>query len=82
MNKTIEKVRDTLMERLEKNIAEHSDCKLTPKFQTEISNTLDTVLELCDDDDMDEFATFSTLLELHIANDTIFQLNEFLKEFN
>ena len=81
MNKIVEQVTGALKDRLSKNIPEHGDCKLSAKFKAEISETMETLLELCDEDDLDGLLAFSSLLELAMNEKSIEGLYDYLSNY-
>ena len=84
--KTIEILKVALIEITDRSIAEgKGDKKFSAKFFDKLHNVINELEEIVvsmvdDDDDVDEFITFSGLIELHVGNDTVFQLNKFLRE--
>ena len=72
-----------LIEMTDRSIAKgKGDNKCSSKFFHDVQDTNNKLALLCDEDEVDEFAVFSGLVELHIGNDTVSQLNQFLKEWN
>lgn len=81
MTSFIGELRLALIERLEKNIGKHSECKLSKKLKADIQSAIDVFDETFDVSvDTDNELTFLTLLELHIYHDTIGELYEWLKD--
>ena len=72
----ITEIKNVLIERLEKNVGEHSDCKLSKSFKADIQNAIDTLETSVD---TEEELAFLTLLELHTYKDTIGGLYDWLK---
>ena len=81
--KTIDKLKAALIEITDKSIARgNGDKKCSKKFFDDVHNTINELETMfVDEDDVDEFVTFSVLVELHIGNDTALQLNQFLKKY-
>ena len=81
--KTVDKLKAALIEMTDRSIAKgKGDNKCSSKFFQDVQDTNNKLALLCDDEELDEFAVFSGLVELHIGNDTVSQLNQFLKEWN
>lgn len=81
--KTVDKLKAVLIEMTDRSIAKgKGDNKCSSKFFHDVQDTNNKLALLCDDDEVDEFAVFSGLVELHIGNDTVSQLNQFLKEWH
>lgn len=81
--KTVDKLKAVLIEMTDSSIAKgKGDNKCSSKFFHDVQDTNNKLALLCDDEEVDEFAVFSGLVELHIGNDTVSQLNQFLKEWN
>ena len=81
--KTVDKLKAALIEMTDRSIAKgKGDNKCSSKFFQDVQDTNNKLALLCDDEELDEFAVFSGLVELHIGNDTVSQLNQFLKEWH
>lgn len=80
--KTVDKLKDVLIEITDRSISKgKGDEKCSSKFFHDVQDTSNKLAMLCDDEEFDEFAVFSGLVELHVGNDTVSQLNQFLKEW-
>lgn len=80
---TIDMLKEALIEITERSIAKgKGDEKCSTKFFHDVQDTNNKLALLCDEEEVDEFAVFSGLVELHIGNDTVSQLNQFLKEWH
>lgn len=81
--KTVDMLKVALIEITDKSIAKgKGDKKCSSQFFQDVQNTINKLQELLvEDDDENEFITFSGLVELHVGNDTVSQLNQFLKEW-
>lgn len=80
---TVDKLKEVLIEITDKKIGiGKGDEKCSSKFFQDVQNTNNKLAILCDEDELEEFMVFSSLVELHIGFDTISQLNQFLKEWN
>ena len=81
--KTVDKLKIALIEITDRSIAEGKGDELcSSKFFDDVHNAINELeTMLVDEDDVDEFITFSGLVELHIGNDTALQLNQFLKKY-
>lgn len=81
--KTVDKLKAALIEMTDRSIAKgKGDEKCSSKFFHDVQDTNNKLALLCDDEELDEFAVFSGLVELHVGNDTVSQLNQFLKEWH
>lgn len=81
--KTVDKLKAALIEMTDRSIAKgKGDNKCSSKFFHDVQDTNNKLALLCDEEEVDEFAVFSGLVELHIGNDTVSQLNQFLKEWH
>ena len=81
--KTVDKLKAALIEMTDRSIANgKGDEKCSSKFFHDVQDTNNKLALLCDDEELDEFAVFSGLVELHVGNDTVSQLNQFLKEWH
>lgn len=81
--KTVDKLKAALIEMTDKSIAKgKGDNKCSSKFFHDVQDTNNKLALLCDDEELEEFMVFSSLVELHIGFDTISQLNQFLKEWH
>lgn len=81
--KTVDKLKAALIEITERSIAKgKGDEKCSSKFFHDVQDTNNKLALLCDDEELEEFMVFSSLVELHIGFDTVSQLNQFLKEWH
>ena len=81
--KTVDKLKAALIEMTDRSIAKGKGGeKCSSKFFHDVQDTNNKLALLCDEEEVDEFAVFSGLVELHIGNDTVSQLNQFLKEWH
>ena len=80
---TVDMLKEALIGVTDKSIAKgKGDEKCSSKFFHDVQDTNNKLALLCDDEEVDEFAVFSGLVELHVGNDTVSQLNQFLKEWH
>lgn len=81
--KTVDKLKAALIEMTDRSIAKgKGDNKCSSKFFKDVQDTNNKLALLCDDEELEEFMVFSSLVELHIGNDTVSQLNQFLNEWH
>ena len=81
--KTVDKLKAALIVMTDRSIAKgKGDKKCSSKFFKDVQDTNNKLALECDEEEFDEFAVFSSLVELHIGNDTVSQLNQFLKEWH
>lgn len=80
---TVDKLKAALIEMTDRSIAKgKGDEKCSSKFFQDVQDTNNKLALLCDDEELEEFMVFSSLVELHIGFDTVSQLNQFLKEWH
>lgn len=80
---TVDKLKEVLIEITDKKIGiGKGDENCSSKFFHDVQDTNNKLAILCDEDELEEFMVFSSLVELHIGFDTISQLNQFLKKWN
>ena len=81
--KTEDKLKAALIEMTDRSIAKgKGDEKCSSKFFHDVQDTNNKLALLCDEEELEEFMVFSSLVELHIGFDTVSQLNQFLKEWH
>ena len=83
VKETICQLKNTLLELTDNSIKKgDGNKKCSTRFFDAVRSTIETVEdELLDEDNFADFVTFSSLVELHVGNDTASELNTFLKSY-
>lgn len=78
----VDKLKAVLIDMTERSIANgYGDKKFSAKFTNAVRDANTKLAMLCDEDEFNEFVTFSTLFEIVLAKYTVRQVNEYLKSY-